>query len=131
MSVYLCGGINGLSDSDCKNWRETAKSLLLADTLDPMRRDYRGREDDCVDEIVDSDIEDISACSAVLVNASRPSWGTAMELVYAKQAGKPIVAFGVDSRVSPWLRRHSTVIVERLEIACERVNEILHRTPSA
>jgi len=44
-TTYLCGGINGLNDSQCKNWREEAKELLGTETLDPMRNDYRGIED--------------------------------------------------------------------------------------
>lgn len=75
MMVYLCGGINGLSDADCRDWREVAKHRLRAETLDPMRRDYRGREDESVDEIVAGDLEDIRASDFVLVNATRPSWG--------------------------------------------------------
>ena len=53
-TLYLCGGINGLSDSDCTDWREFCKKQLehTHKILDPMRRDYRGREDQCVNEIV-------------------------------------------------------------------------------
>lgn len=131
MTVYLCGGINGLSDAECRDWREVAKELLKGDTLDPMRRDYRGKEDESVNEIVLGDLEDIRRSDALLVNATRPSWGTAMELVYAFQrgssskpgvAGKPIVAFVGDSRVSPWLRYHSTHIVETVEQAVDVIN---------
>src|ERR1039458_9368129 len=81
--TYLCGGINGLSDDQAITWREKAKSLLKTETLDPMRRDYRGREDQAVGEIVQGDLEDINASQFVLVNATRPSWGTAMEMVYS------------------------------------------------
>ena len=49
-TVYLCGGINGLSDEDCTDWREATKAELYNhfNFLDPMRRDYRGREAECV-----------------------------------------------------------------------------------
>jgi hypothetical protein len=43
MKVYLCGPINGCTDSECIDWRAAAKKRL-SDTIDPMRRDYRGRE---------------------------------------------------------------------------------------
>lgn len=121
--VYLCGGINGLSDSACKDWREVAKSLLEMPTLDPMRRDYRGREDDCVDEIVDGDIEDIRISKYVLVNATKPSWGTAMEVRIAKaERGLKVASFVGDAVVSPWLRKHSTFIAKTVEEACAEVN---------
>lgn len=122
MTVYLCGGINGLSDSECRDWREVAKELLKADTLDPMRRDYRGKEDESVNEIVRGDLDDIGASSYVLVNATRPSWGTAMEIVYAYQRRKPIVAFVGDGRVSPWLRYHCGLIVQTVEEAVAHIN---------
>ena len=39
MIVYLCGGINNLTDSECNDWRTKAKETLKHKTLDPMRRD--------------------------------------------------------------------------------------------
>lgn len=121
-TTYLCGGINGLSDAECRDWREVAKELLKTETLDPMRRDYRGKEDESVNEIVAGDLEDIRAAQWVLVNATRPSWGTAMEIVYAHQLHRPIVAFVGNSRVSPWLRYHCGAIVPTVEEAAERIN---------
>lgn len=115
--TYLCGGINGLSDTDCRDWREVAKEALFTDTLDPMRRDYRGKEDLNVTNIVLGDLEDIGVSDFILVNATKPSWGTAMEIVYAHQQGKKIVAFTGGSRVSPWLRYHCTEVVDSLKDA--------------
>lgn len=124
--TYLCGGINGLSDSACKDWRSVATTLLGGDVLDPMRRDYRGIEDQSVDAIVAGDLEDIASSRFVLVNATAPSWGTAMEVVYACQQGKAIAAFVGSSRVSPWLRYHSDVICETVEQACAAIEGWLH-----
>jgi len=105
MKVYLCGPINGCTDEQCKDWREMAKARL-PDTLDPMRRDYRGREDECVDEIVDGDIEDVEASDIILVNCSGPSWGTAMEIWHAHLRDIPvIVVHPPEMKKSPWLRR--------------------------
>lgn len=122
MTTYLCGGINGLDDADCRDWREVSKSLLKTDTLDPMRRDYRGKEDESVNEIVAGDLEDIRSSQWVLMNATRPSWGTAMEIVYAYKLQKPIVAFTGDTRISPWLRYHCGAIVATVEEAAARIN---------
>jgi nucleoside 2-deoxyribosyltransferase len=95
VKIYLAGGINGLSDSDCKDWREYVKQQFPKATLiDPMRRDYRGREDECYEEIIDGDKRDIDHADIILVNASKPSWGTAMEIMYAyMRSSKMIVAF--------------------------------------
>lgn len=93
-SVYLCGGINGLSDSACKDWRATSAGRLApVRMIDPMIRDYRGREDECVNEIVELDKRDVLEADVILVNASRPSWGTAMEIMFAWSLQKPIVSF--------------------------------------
>lgn len=120
-TTYLCGGINGLSDSDCRDWREVAKSLLKTKTLDPMRRDYRSKEDESVDDIVHGDLADIRVSDFILVNAGRPSWGTAMEIVYAHQLDKVIVSFGSGNRVSPWLRFH-TKLLGTVEEAAQYIN---------
>lgn len=124
MKVYLCGGINGLNDGQCRDWREQAKLSLAAETIDPMRRDYRGVEDSNVQDIVRNDLEDISQCDVVLVNACRPSWGTAMEIVYAKQAGKLCFAFvlGPLAPVSPWLRYHCDSVFVSLDEAVKHIN---------
>ncbi|HYE84948.1 MAG TPA: nucleoside 2-deoxyribosyltransferase [Vicinamibacterales bacterium] len=122
MITYLCGGINGLSDADCRDWRESAKSLLETETLDPMRRDYRGREAECVNEIVQGDLADIRASDLVLVNAVRPSWGTAMEVFFAHSIGKRVIAWTGDARVSPWLRFHCDAVHPALGAAIDDIN---------
>lgn len=113
--VYLCGGINGLTDAQAKDWREVAKELLAVagyENLDPMRRDYRGREGEpgIPFEIVNGDLVDIKQCKFLIVNASRPSWGTAMELMWAYGKGKRIVAFGAGDKPSPWLKFHCVLV---------------------
>lgn len=118
-TIYLCGAINGCTDDEATTWREAAKLALAGHYhfLDPMRRDYRGKELDHAAEIIDGDIADIDASDILLVNAERPSWGTAMEVFYAHLAGKAVVAITGASRVSPWLMGHSTVRFPRLEDA--------------
>lgn len=124
MTTYLCGGINGLSDADCRDWREVAKAQLLTGTLDPMRRDYRGREDESVKEIVIGDLADINESNFVLVNATRPSWGTAMEAFYAASKCKTVIAWVNPGPVSPWLRYFCHQIHESLDGAITAINEL-------
>lgn len=69
-----------------------------------------------VEEIVEGDLADIRGCDVVLANCWKPSYGTAMELVYAHGMGKRIVVVVPDpGRVSPWLRFHATVVVGSVE----------------
>ena len=125
MTVYLAGPIFGCSDSECSAWREKARYLMGGSikTLDPMRRDCRGRENDAADEIVRGDLADIKECDVVLANVSRPSWGTAMEIAIASRSGKPVFAFCAAQPVSPWLTHHCEQIFADLEQACEEVFE--------
>jgi nucleoside 2-deoxyribosyltransferase len=132
MKTYLCGGINGLSDADCRDWREYVKERLLVSTLDPMRRDFRGREDQYWREIVAYDLEDIDTCECVLVNATRPSWGTAMEVFYAHQSEKVVIAwvgqYGQQYGLSPWLRYHCEELHESLDDAIASINARVSRS---
>lgn len=108
MRIYLAGPIFGMTDAGCKDWRAEARRLLPAEweTVDPMVRDYRGRENDCVKEIIEGDLLDIRRCHMILANVVSPSWGTAMEIRQAFMWGIPV--FGVVSvgRLSPWLQYH-------------------------
>jgi nucleoside 2-deoxyribosyltransferase len=123
-SVYLAGPINGCSDEEAKGWREAAKAALGHPKsffcIDPMVRDFRMAEEEHAGDIVESDLADIRAAHVILVNASRPSWGTAMEVVYARQAGKWIVAFGTTAP-SPWLAYHVDVLAPDLAGAIREI----------
>lgn len=123
-TVYLCGGINGLSDADAKGWREQAAPVLLRagfTVLDPMRRDFRGFEGDHSAAIVKGDLFDIKRSQVLLVNACRPSWGTAMEIAHARHDvhRKLIVAFGAGDVPSPWLVTHCDHLSPDLAAALE------------
>lgn len=111
MKVYLCGPINGCTDDEASNWRDRVKSVLGdGNCVDPMRRDYRGVEDQNVEAIVDGDVTDILASSVVLANCWHTSWGTAMEIHLAHQWNIPVIAVvPPGSRVSPWLRYHARI----------------------
>lgn len=124
MKIYLCGPINGCSDSECNSWRDEAR-LHFSDTLDPMRRDYRGREGDCVNEIVELDKKDVDDCDIVLANCPKPSYGTSMEIMYAYMTGKSVVSVVPDlAKTSPWLIYHSTVVIESLEDAFKSIEAL-------
>lgn len=117
MKVYLCGPINGCTDEECKDWREAAKTRL-PDTLDPMRRDYRGKEAESYREIVELDKRDVEASNVVLVNYDKPSVGTSMEVLWAWLKETPVVVVcNADAVISPWLRYHSTKIVHSFDEA--------------
>lgn len=124
--VYLCGPINGRTTDDCNNWREVAKVMLAPlETLDPMRRDYRGRESEpgIAQTIVEGDVEDIRASGALLVMFDRPSVGTAMEVRMADaELGLPVHVVNISDRpLSPWMVYHAFAIHETLADACTAI----------
>jgi len=110
-TIYLCGAINGRTDDDARTWREAAKARWSGNCIDPMRRDYRGRELDpgIAEEIVNGDMADIEESDALLVYFDKPSVGTAMETFYAKRIlGKLVVVLDAsDKPLSPWLLHFS------------------------
>jgi hypothetical protein len=118
-TIYLCGAINGCTDAQCKDWRERVKKELDGkfNFLDPMRRDYRGREGDHVRDIVHGDYDDITASDIILAAADNPSWGTAMEIHQAYQYRKTVVTVCGAARISPWLKYHSHQLFPTLDDA--------------
>jgi nucleoside 2-deoxyribosyltransferase len=121
IGIYLAGPIFGRDDDGAGAWRQAAR-LQLSDIYricDPMQRDFRGREQQHVREIVEGDKRDIDGCRVVLVYYDKPSIGTAMEVLHAfirhiqvhvvNASGKPI---------SPWLEYHATKIHATLQDAC-------------
>jgi len=114
----LAGGIQGLTDEECKDWREELKKKYTwkrtkfgftlekgdgfeqqIEFLDPLRRDYRAFDkshtktaDDfdysIAKKIVEFDKIDIERADALIINHPRPSTGTDMETLYAWEKGK-------------------------------------------
>jgi nucleoside 2-deoxyribosyltransferase len=128
-TVYLCGAINGCTDSEAIDWRMAVKARFSASGtygfLDPMSRDYRGREAESYREIVDLDKRDVRTADVILVNYSKPSVGTSMEVFYAWTLGKPVILWcAPDAVISPWLRYHSTAIVHSLVDAAAKLVEV-------
>ena len=114
MKVYLCGPINGCTDAEANDWR-TAVKAHFPESIDPMVRDYRGKEATNYREIVDLDKRDVRAADVVLVNYDKPSVGTSMEVFYGWSIGKPVVVWcRSDAVLSPWLRYHSTAIAHSM-----------------
>lgn len=122
--IYLAGPINGCTDAEANDWRSAAKKLH-SDVLDPMDRDYRGKESENVASIVEGDKDDIAVCDAVLVYFEKPSVGTSMEVFFAWQLGKPVVIVNRSGKPpSPWLVYHSSTVVGSIEEAIAKIEAI-------
>ena len=126
--IYLCGPIMDEHEGVARAWREEAKKRLSHEfiLLDPMRRNFKDREVDSANEIVEFDLQDIRDTDILLVNYSKSSVGTSMEVFFASQnLGKFVVAFSPYSfkDCSPWMVRFCTKILPSLEAATGYIRE--------
>jgi hypothetical protein len=132
-TVYLGGAINGCTDEEANGWRQAFMEQNPGwDYKDPMVRDYRGREEECVQEIVELDKQDIDNCDIGLFNAWQPSAGTSMEVYYAwtgryrprsSVTQRVVLVIPEHLRISPWYRYHSDVIVPTLAEAARWISQ--------
>lgn len=127
IKVYLCGPINGCSDDEAMTWREWFKQNPSATEfcfVDPMKRDYRGREVEDYREIVELDKKDVREVDALVVMYTQPSVGTSMEIFFAWTIGKPVILINESNKpLSPWMRYHATAIVRTKELALAKMKE--------
>jgi len=126
--IYLCGPIMDEKDGEAREWRAYAKEKLSDRflILDPMRRNFKDREVDSANEIVEFDLQDVREANIILVNYNKPSIGTAMEVFYAAhELGKFVVAFSPFEfkNCNPWMVRFCTKILPSLESAVSYINE--------
>ena len=126
--IYLSGPIMDEHPERATTWREAAKAQLHDGfvLLDPMRRNFKDREVDSANEIVEFDLQDVRDADIVLVNYNKTSIGTAMEVFYASHdLGKFVIAFSPFSfkDCSPWMVKHCTKILPSLEDAIAYIRE--------
>ena len=106
--IYLSGPIMDEHAGEAREWRDYVKSRLSDkfELLDPMRRNFKDREVDSANEIVEFDLQDVRDADVLLVNYSKSSVGTSMEVFHAGfNLGKFIVTFSPFSfkDCSPWM----------------------------
>lgn len=117
-----------IHEGSARQWRRNARELLGKHfhLLDPMRRNFKDREVDSANEIVEFDLQDIRDADLILVNYDKPSIGTSMEVFYASHnLGKFVVAFSPFSfkDSSPWMIRFCTKILPSLEAAAAYIKD--------
>ena len=125
--IYLCGPIMDEHAGTAREWRRMATETLDRHfvMLDPMRRNFKDREIDSSNEVVEFDLQDIRDADLLLVNYNKASIGTAMEVFYASHdMGKFVVAFSPFSfkDCSPWMVRYCTKILPTLEEAVQYID---------
>ena len=124
--IYLCGPIMDCTSADSTTWRQRSKERLTGKfvVLDPMRRNFRDNEIDSANEIVEFDLQDVRDADILLVNYSKASIGTSMEVFYASHnLGKFVIAFNPSAfaDLSPWMVKFCTKILPTLDDALEYI----------
>jgi nucleoside 2-deoxyribosyltransferase len=149
--VYLAGPINGCSDEEAYGWRRDIKQVFKEKdirALDPLDRDFRGRERSNWKDIVENDLMAIRKSDVMLANLwkrDQPYYGTSMEYVYAKLYGVPVVTVMSDSGITvtgdklrdeirksgasfhPWIQYHSLAVVHDLDAAVDVIVDLRDR----
>lgn len=136
--IYLCGPIMDETPGHAAEWRQVATRLLTPDfiLLDPMRRNFKDREVDSANEIVEFDLQDVRDADILLVNYSKPSIGTAMEVFYAGHVlHKFVIAFSPFpfQDCNPWMVKYCTKILPTIESASQYIRDhfIVHQCPAS
>jgi nucleoside 2-deoxyribosyltransferase len=124
-TVYLAGPIHGVKDPH--TWRRYVIDKLPDGwaALNPLDIERFVHGDDAA-ALVQTDLNYICKCDALLALVDTPSWGTAMEIRFAKTWGIPVIGWkpsGNVDRVSPWLEYHCTLITPTL---AEAINFLFH-----
>lgn len=126
--IYLCGPIMDEVDGHARAWRAEARRRLESRfcLLDPMRRNFKDREVDSANEIVEFDLQDVRDADLILVNYNKPSIGTAMEVFYASHVlHKFVIAFSpfTFKDCNPWMVKYCTKILPSLEEAAQYIQD--------
>lgn len=116
------------TEGTARAWRQHAIDVLGNNfiLLDPMRRNFKDKEVDSANEIVEFDLQDVREADIILVNYNKPSIGTAMEVFYAShELGKFVVAFSPFpfQECNPWMVRFCTKILPSLEHSIEYLKD--------
>ena len=144
-NVYLAGPINNCNDEEAYGWRRDLKitfSNLGIGCIDPLDRDFRGKEVLNYRDIVENDLEAIRKSDCLLAylwKHDQPYFGTAMEIMYAHMIDIPVVsvmpfptnlkgekllaeAGGKNYTFHPWIQYNSNLVVNKLEDAVEHID---------
>lgn len=136
MRVYLCGPMADCTDDEAGGWREDAAKYLNArgiTTLNPMDRRFRYYEygDDptsVLPDLVEEDKIDIEMSDVLLVNYTKISAGTNMEVILGWQTHKRVIVVAPeDMSLSPWVHYHCHDLFHDMDEAYNRIVEFNNR----
>ena len=118
--VYLAGPITGSGNPAL--WRDNATRALFPEfaAVNPLH--YEVASLTCR-QIVNLDLALILRCEYVLALVNVPSWGTAMEIMFAREHAIPVIGFGILERNSPWLQYALDAHYNTMDTAIRHIRE--------
>src|SRR5271157_213969 len=130
VTIYLSGGIKDLTDDEAYGWRREVEKYYQSfpvQVITPTRLEYR--PDMSVELacrwLVKRDKQSIINSDIVLAHCPKPSWGTAMELIFAQENGVWVITVCLDENPSPWLLAHSDVMVRSFTEAHKEILRVV------
>lgn len=131
MRVYLAGPILHSHD-DGTTWRNTVTDSNVdvewVNPLDSVDESDGVTDAETAREIVRSDKDDIRTCDCLLVKWEMiPTAGTPMEILFAYRHRIPVLTVwsGADEDLSPWVRYHSTEVVDSIPKALSQLEAVV------
>ncbi len=107
LKVFVCGSVGYGGKEEVTSLQHFLKSAGF-DVIDQFENgdyadveDFRGKHDLCR-KIVLSDLQKCMKADVVVLVASRPSFGAAIESFTAATRGKPVIAYCPEKTRSPW-----------------------------
>jgi len=116
--VYLAGAIASYPEGHV--WRDVAMRQLPEGwtAINPL---HHLPANGSPKELVITDLELIDSADAVILNADRPSWGSAMEIRHANLMDILVIAWNLPDDPSPWLLAHVGIKHKTLNEAIEEL----------
>ena len=120
--VYLAGSI--FNNPNPGEWRAEAITMLPEGwrAVNPLDFEVGGLKPT---ELVTLDYYHIQGCHAVIARVTKPTWGTAMEIGYAKRMPIPVFTWSARPIESPWLIAHSSKHFLTLQEACMELRHVV------
>jgi hypothetical protein len=120
--IYCSGPLRHCTPTEALGWRSEVKKMLGPEHVaDPADRWWVADESLLTPaqdaELVEGDLSDLRRCKGMICVPWKPSFGTPMELVYAKYE-RILTATVVTKDSSSWVRYHSDYLTESVADAC-------------
>jgi len=122
MKLIVCGPIAYGKIQEIKELQRILKEkgFGVIDQFQEKKMDYSSIEDfrgkkRLAEKIVRNDLKFIEKCDVVVAICDKPSFGTAMEIYYAKGLGKKVIVLNETAQRSPWPIAFADQIVKNKE----------------